>query len=252
MREFFLNMNEFFIRFEFLNMLYMVSVILTFYILLLIIKNRKRISNLEIKKKKQIRMIFGCILVLFYILRRGTFIYYEVYNWKYHLDLGFCNMTNMLFIIYCFTGSKKLYNICYYCAFCGPLLSIIFPVINISINNFSFINFIMIHHVLFLMNLIFAIFENHHFDKKNFTITCIFLLVYLLFCYIFNIFFNTNYNFLNQLVISSWQYNVVVQFIIKNKFLNYIILVILGIIMSSFGVYILKMLDLSLIREQKN
>lgn len=242
MRNFFLNMNNNAIIFNAFSFLHVISLVITFILFIIILYNKKQLRNTNPVIKKRIRIVFGIILCIFYILRRGTFIYYGVYNWKYHLSLGFCNMTNILFIIYCFTGNKKICNLCYYCAFCGPLLSILFPVINISINNYSFINFIVIHHIVFLMNIVFAIFEDKEYSVKDMVWACGIIITYVLFCYGFNLIFGTKYNLLSQFVIDSVKKIDIVFRIINSKFLNNMVLLFIGMIMVLIGGRVLKLL----------
>lgn len=243
MRNFFLNMNNNAIIFKAFSILHVISLVLTFILFIIVLYNKKQLRNTNPVIKKRIRIIFGIILCIFYVLRRGTFIYYGVYNWKYHLSLGFCNMTNILFIIYCLTGNKKIYNLCYYCAFCGPLLSILFPVINISINNYSFINFIVIHHIVFLMNIVFAIFEDKEYSVKDMVWAYGTIITYVLFCYGFNLIFGTHYNLLSQFVIDSVKKIDIVFRIINSQFLNNMVLLFIGMIMVLIGGRVLKLLN---------
>lgn len=237
-------MNHCFINYKFFNVVHGITLFAVFIVFISILYNKKRIGNIGNVNKKRIRIIFGIILMVFFILRRGSFIYYDVYTWKLHLDIEFCSMTSIMFIIYCLGGNKKIYNICYYCAFCGPLLSILIPVVDIGINNYSFINFIMIHHVVFLMNIVFAIFEKHIFSRKKAIIAHGFMIMYILACYGFNIIFGTQYNFLTQLVIDSLQGINIINLIVNSIPMNIMVLLLISSLLIMFGSYILKSLDL--------
>lgn len=242
MENFFLNQNNG-INFNFLSITHLIILIITFSILTVIINNKNNIKAMDYRYQKKIRIIFGFVLLVAFLLRRGSFVLYGVYSWKYHLDIGFCNMINLLFIIYCFTGSKKVYNICYYGAFCGPLLSIIMPSIEVGINNYSFYNFILIHNITFLMNIIFSIFENKEYSKKDFWGAIIILISYLVSSYIFNWIFTTSYNRLsNFLTLSILKYRVV-RTICDIQILNIIILIGIGRIMFEVAKYTLNLLN---------
>ncbi|MBE6138403.1 MAG: hypothetical protein E7173_01490 [Firmicutes bacterium] len=244
MREFFLNKNLSTFQFKIFNVFHLISLVITFAIFIFIIYNRPNITNISSKRKKQIRIAFGIILLLFYIVRRGSFLYYGVYNWRYHLSLGFCNMTSWLFIIYCFSGNKKIYNLCYYCAFCGPLLSIIFPVINIGINNYSFVNFLMLHHVVFLINIVFAIFEKKEYNKEDMVISYVYMICYILSTYLFNFIFGTHYNELGQLISNSIKQHELISYATKNLTIGSLILLCLETGLINVGRYILKQIKL--------
>lgn len=250
MKEFFLNQNTCLFSFKMFNMIHFISVAIVLVLLLLIVYNKDKIS--KVKNKTLIRILFGFFLIVIYILRRGSFVYYSIYNWRYHLSLGFCNMTNILFIIYCLSGNKKIYNLCYYFAFCGPLLSILFPVINIGINNYSFINFLMIHHVIFLMNVVFAIFESKKPIKKDLINAYVYGVLYIIITHIFNHIMGTNYNELNQFIANSLQQNSLVIFMVENKFINYSILFLIGLVFVIFGHYVLKILNLRSDNNEEN
>lgn len=233
MKDFFLNSNSGII-FKLFNFPYFIILGIFLITFILIIYNKSKFIEIPDKIKKIIRIAYGLILLVFLIIRRGTFIYYGVYNWKIHLDIGFCNMTNILFIIYCFTGYKKLYNICYYCAYCGPLAAVLFPSVNVSINNFSFLIFLIFHHVTFLMNIIFSLFENKQYVFKESLLANIFIFIYFLICNCFNVFFGTMYNHPNKLIERS-----IFDFINCNLCCN-VILLIIGTTLLLFGNYVLK------------
>ena len=239
-KSFFLNNNHSFLHFQAFNIIYFVFLIITFLLFILILNNAKNLDKINKKKKNIIRTIFGLILCITVILRRGTFIYYDVYNWRYHLDIGFCNMTSILFIFYCFTGNKKLFNVCYYCAFYGPLLSILVPVLDIDVNNYSFVSFIIIHHAVFLMNMIFVIFERKKFSIKDKLIANKFIIIYISLCCIFNIIFDTKYNYLTEFITKPLLNNQIIFIIANNIVFNLIVLVITNFIMTYLGGLILK------------
>ena len=193
MINFFLNQNNNFVI-ELFSIYHFLFIFVTFLIIDLIILDKDKFLNLNIKQKKNIRFLLSTILIINFILRRGSFIYYGVYNWKYHLDINFCNFTSLLFFLYCITGSKKIYSICYYFAFIGPLLSILIPSSNLSPLNYSFYSFLILHHIIFIFNIIFMFIENYKYNKKDLQNTILFLLLYIIIIYIFNFIVNTTYN----------------------------------------------------------
>ena len=199
MEKFFLNRNLG-NNYEFLNKYYFISLLFCFIACFTIIINKDKIRKTGKIKKVWIRIIFGCILLLAWFFRRGSFILYGVYDWRHHLDINFCSMTSIMTILYCFTGNKRIYTLCYYLIFSGPLVSILLPSINSSIFNYSTINFFLIHHVIFIFNLIFFFFENSNYNKKEFIGSYTFILFYALFTCVFNYIFQTKYNTLQSFV----------------------------------------------------
>jgi len=193
MKDFFLNNNKNLIISIFSDY-HIALIILTFLIICLVINNRNIFINMDIKNKKRIRHSLAIILLINLVLRRGSFIYYGVYDWHYHLDINVCNFTSILFIIYGLTGYKKIYNLCFYMCFIGPLLSILLPSVNLSPLNYSFYSFVIIHHVIFIYNIIFMFNENLKIEKNNIKNVILFLIIYFFIIYIFNLIFKTTYN----------------------------------------------------------
>lgn len=241
MKSFLLNKNVG-INFSIFSFAHIVLLFITYVLFLLIIINKNRIKNISSECKKIIRIFFGLILLVAFIVRRGSFIYYGVYDIKYHLDLGFCSATALLFIIYCFSGSKKIYKFCYYAAFAGPLLSILFPSINISINNYSFVVFVLFHNVIFLMNLIFCLFQ----DMKKNTVESIKIAgiydTYLFVINILNLFLGWSYNKLSNFIPIKYLNNKLIYNLSNNLFIELIVYLITTIICLLFSNYILDVL----------
>lgn len=250
MKNYLLN-NNVGIEFCLFSIIHLIILIVTYLIIILILFNKKKISNISNKQKKKIRIIVGVLFLLIIIVRRGSFIYYGVYNWKMHLDLGFCNMANLLFVLYCFTGSSKIYNICYYFVFGGPLLAMLFPSVTVSINNFSFLAFIIMHYGLFLFNIIFAIFENKKYQVKEALIGISTGVIYFLITMIFNNVFNTAYNEFNSLISKSLQFNKFIVFLNKYRLICILLVLTIGSLMSYSGKYMLNYLNIGVEKNEK-
>lgn len=235
MKQFFLNQNIG-NNYAFLEVNYFVSLALIIVICTIIILSRNKLVKISQSKKNIIRLIFGCFLLIAWFLRRGSFILYGVYNWRHHLDINFCSMTNIMMILYCFTGNKRLYRLCYYLVFCGPFLSILYPSINSSLFNYSTINFLIIHHCIFIFNLIFFFFESPKYNKKDLIISEGFIVSFVLVTYVYNWLFKTNYNTLQSFVANN---EVVVPF--ENSIA---VLLIVNICCIIFAKFVFKKLEL--------
>ena len=233
MKDFLLNYN-YGLDFNFLSFVYIVLIIITIFCLIKITKHIEMIR--KIKNKKAIRILFLIVMAI----RRLSFVFYGVYDWHHHLDINFCSMTNIIFVIYCFTGNIKIYKLCYYMIFSGPLMAIIFPSVNVSINNYSFFSFVVMHHLIFIINYIFLIFNNMKFSKKDFIISYIFIVLFVGFTYIFNFICDTNYNTLSSFL--SFRFNMIPFFhnIANNPFLSNIFLVLINYIFLYIGIKVMK------------
>lgn len=210
--------------------------------MLIILYNKNKLKNISDINKKRIRITFGIILLVSWLIRRGSFIYYGVYNIKYHLDLGFCNMNVLLFITYCLTGNKKIYKFCYYSAFVGPLLSILFPAVTTSINNYSFITFILNHNILFLMNLVFCIFEGLKQKSSNTKVIFLIGYAYVFFTNILDIVFNLNYNKLVGFISDKYVQNGIVSYLSNNLIISLIIYIFVAYICLLIANYMLDVI----------
>ena len=169
-------------------------VILIILISLLIMLDNEKLKNLSNAKKKKLRLIMGIILMLNLFINYGSLIMFKAFDYQKHLYLGFCNFTSIVFLIYCLTGNKKIYSFCYYMVFTGPLMSILLPSGNLSLNNYSFYSFFVLHHLVFVFNLVFMYCENYHYKKNDFIKYLIFITIYSLLVFVINEIFETNYN----------------------------------------------------------
>ena len=241
MKEFLLNKNTG-IQFYMFNITHFLVLFITYIIMLIILYNKNKLKNISDINKKRIRISFGIILLILWIIRRGSFIYYDVYNIKNHLDLGFCNINVLLFIFYCLTGNKKMYKFCYYSTFVGPLLSILFPAVTTSINNYSFITFIINHNILFLMNLVFCIFEELKQENSNVGIFFLIGYAYVVFTNILDIVFDLNYNKLIGFISSKYVQNGIVLYISNSLLISLIIYFLVASICILIANYILQII----------
>ena len=187
LRKFFLNQNDDMLIEPF-SIMHFILILMTILIMLLIYKKRDKINL------KTSRIILAVILVINLVLRRGSFIYYGVYDYHYHLDINFCNFTAILMLIYSLTGNKKLYKYCYYMVFIGPLLSILFPCLTFSLKNYSFYSFLILHYILFIFNFIFYLKEDISFSKENLIKVIKFIFGYFIIVYMIDYLFKFDYN----------------------------------------------------------
>lgn len=216
-------------------------ILITFFLLIVLIINKKKIKKINLIK---VRYLFGILLLVNWIVRRGSFLYYGVYNYKYHLDIGFCNLTSILMIIYCFMGNKKLFSLIYYLSFCCLPLAILFPSINYSFAQYGFYSFIINHHINFLIIILLAIGNDLKYKRKEFKY-CFSLVLAIFMSVIFiNSVLGTSYNSLFSLLNPNFLnlkflISVVEDFAVSNLFL-----LIVGIIMIHIGkIFIIKIND---------
>ncbi len=206
MREFLLNLNSEY-QISLFSVPHIILTLITLMLVLLIINKRKIFVNLSDNKKKIIRLSFGILLLINLFVRRGSYIYYGVYDWHYNLDINFCNFTSIIFIFYCFSNNKKVLNICFHMAFVGPLLLIILPSSNLNPLGYSFYSFILIHHIVFIFAFIFIFMDNFKSDESQMFDVIRFLIIYYTVIFTFDYIYSVNYNypltFVNSLFINQ-------------------------------------------------
>lgn len=228
LRKFFLNQNDGMLIEPF-SIMHFILILITLIIMLLIYKKRDKINL------KTSRIILAVVLVINIILRRGSFIYYGVYDYHSHLDINFCNFTAILMLIYSLTGNKKLYKYCYYMVFIGPLLSILFPCLTFSLKNYSFYSFLILHYILFIFNFIFYLKEDISFSKGNLIKVIKFILRYFVIVYIIDYLFKFDYNKIDTFInMDIFIINYLRNYGLIISYLIMIIVIMLLLLLASF------------------
>ena len=228
LRQFFLNQNDDMLIEPF-GIIHLILIIITFLIMLIIYKKREKMNL------KTSRIILSVILVINLILRRGSFIYYKVYDYHNHLDINFCNFTALLMLTYSLTGNKKLYKYCYYMVFIGPLLSMLFPCITFSLKNYSFYSFLILHHVLFIFNFVFYLKEDILFSKEDLIKVIKFIFGYFIIVYLIDILFKFDYNMIDTFINQDiFIINYLRNYVLIVSYLIMIIVIILLVKLASF------------------
>lgn len=91
------------------------------------------------------------------------------------------------------------------------------------------------------MNIVFAIFEDKKNILKDMFKAYIYMIIYMLGCYLFNYIFGTQYNLLNQFLNKTLLD--IFPFLIANKIFNNVVLLIVGILFNLSGLYILNIIN---------
>ena len=240
MKKFFLNQNNDFII-NLFSIEHFLLIFLTILITILIINNKTYLENISKRKFNLLKVIFALVIITNIILKRGSLIYYNVYDFRYNLDLNFCDFTNIMFLIYLFTNNQKIYNICFYMAFVGPLLSILFPVSNLSLANYSFYSFIISHYFIFIINFILMFMNKKIYKKKEFIQAVIFIYSYILCTLIIDYIFDTNYNiplnYLNIIIEDSKLITILSQTIITTYLTFFLVIFLFLLVGKKFLKY---------------
>ena len=111
----------------------------------------------------------------------------------------------------------------------------LFPVINIGVNNYAFLVFIVLHNVTFIMNIIFMLIEKMKFSKKEFFKVYIVFFIYYIMMHLFNKIFLTNYNSLSNLLANKLKEITIFSNLLNNKFFEIIFMIVFMSILMFIG-----------------
>lgn len=197
-REFFLNEN-FVEPFGLYSLGHWISLVIVFFLLFIIYKNRDKLRNLSPNKKEKINKIMVITLFINMKLLYLPLLWYGEWSWKTHLPFHMCFIAGYLFMYSVWFKNEKTYKIAYFLGFIGPLPAILLPDLRGYYEAFVFYHFIISHHVFMIFNMIYLYMSNIKitFDnlKKSFLVaSSIFFIMY-----IFNMTFGTNYIFSNAI-----------------------------------------------------
>ena len=98
MRRFLLSENTKF-YFEAFGLQHIVTLFLILFGIILIFVFRKKIQRIKPSTEKKLRIIFAILLIFNMLFYRFIYMYYGIYDIKYHLSLYYCHITNYLFAL---------------------------------------------------------------------------------------------------------------------------------------------------------
>lgn len=157
----------------------------------------------SLKKNKKMAGIVQGILIL--LMSVQLFIYYYFYIASGHFTLGLnlplytCRITVICAILGILFHSEKLKTVTIYWGLIGGILSMIVPtVLPYAFPHAMYVNFFMIHILIFWAALFFLFVEGYSFDWKNLKFMFQFANIMLLACSVCNYFFGGNYSYLSE------------------------------------------------------
>lgn len=197
MREFFLD--EFTSQFKLFGLEHLLCLSLLLIGLTIVFIFRNKISTLNDKTKKTLKILMIVILMLNRLLYVGSYIFYDIYTWKENLPLHFCFVTGYLFIFSLILDNKKLFKIAYFFTFIGPFIAIIWPGFESTFDCYIFYEFFISHHMLIFF-VFFTFYMNKiEMNKKDILKAILWANILFIFAILFNKTFGTNYIFSDYL-----------------------------------------------------
>lgn len=242
MKKFLLSFNSKF-PFKIFGFQHLLMTIVTI-ILFIIVYKLKDNDKLKTKKNiKKIRIIISIIILLNMFIYRGSYMYYGIYNVKIHLSLYYCHIVNYLFVLSLIMNYKPFYKIIYGLTWIGSFCSMIFPDISGGIDTFLFYSLFISHHLMLVFVTLIMGINKIHFKFKDLLKSSISGIGILLITYCINYDFGTNYNRPSSVLYS---------FGIRNEYIGFMILVIVGFIGGLVGLIINKIYVKKDVEYEKN
>ncbi len=116
----------------------------------------------------------------------------------FRLPLHLCAISSILSAIVLITNSYRLFEISYFWAIGGGLISILTPDTDYAFPHFEFIQTQIHHSLLILASIYMATVVKHRITFRSFSKSAIAINVYLIVILLFNFTFGTNYMYINQ------------------------------------------------------
>lgn len=191
------NSNFPFVLFDFQHI---ATILLTIFLFYIIYKLKDKLVILFKKKQKLIRIIAIFILLLNLLIYRLSYIYYGIYQIEIHLSLYYCHIVNYLVILSLLIDYDKFYKIVYGLSWIGCIWAIFFPDVSGGIDCFIFYTSFISHNLLLVFITFFIVVKKLKYNLLDFIksmLCCVFIII---FTYLVNFDFGTNYNTLDSIL----------------------------------------------------
>lgn len=189
MREFFVGQGT---RLELFGFVHILCILFVIVGIILIYKNKNKISKISEEKKRFITIILISIMFLNMTIYYLSKIIYGTYNIKTNLPLHFCFIAGYIFMIAWLFKTDKLIKFSYFGAFIGPLVAIIWPDVN-NQTSFVFYQFFISHHIFLLGNLFLYCAYHYEITKKDAIYTFVNCNILFALVSIINYYLDSNY-----------------------------------------------------------
>ncbi len=198
LREFFVNEHPG-PSFKMFGLNHLLCVSLVIASLILIYFNRNKISNLNYKVKRIILVTGACILLLNMLIYTSTNVYYGIFDYKIHLPLHLCFISNYLFIYGILFKNEKVLKLTFFLSFIGPIPAILWPELPSCFDYYKFWEYFTSHHIFIILSFFSYYALNYKVEFKNFIQTFIFTNILIFLMMPFNYFFQMNYIYSSQI-----------------------------------------------------
>lgn len=197
-KEFFVN-NKPGPDFSIFGLNHIIVLIIFFSFIGFLIYKRNKISNLKESTKRKVLITVVTIMAISQITYFATRIGYGIFDYKIHLPLHLCFISNYIFIYAIFFNKQKLLKLTYFLSFIGPIPAILWPELTSCFDNFEFYEYLTSHYI-FLSASVFNYFAyNYKIEKIDFIKVAV-LINGLIFAMLpFNIAFDMNYIFSTEI-----------------------------------------------------
>ena len=232
MKDFLLSKNSDF-SFTLFGLQHILTILITIFLFYTIYKAKDKLVILFKKKQKMIRIIIMVILALNMLIYRVSYMYYGIYQIEIHLSLYYCHIVNYLVILSLLMDYDKFYKIVYGLSWIGAIWVILFPDVSGGIDCFIFYTSFISHNLLLVFVTFILVVKKLKYNFWDFIKSTLWCAVIIIFTYLVNYDFGTNFNTLDSILGKYLYFN--------NAILGYLCLFIMGSVGNIIGLIINKL-----------
>ena len=194
LKEFFIDKNITY-PFKLFGKTHIFLLFLIFISLILIVKNRKNLYQLNNKTKQTITKVLAFIYLTNMVILYISSFYYHNFNYQTMLPLHLCYLSNYLYIYVILFNKSNLLKYCYFLGYLGPIPAIIFFDVPSVFESFNFYLYVITHHLFLIGTTVTFYLYPKLITIKDIIKLFITLNILYFIINIFNIHYSTNYFF---------------------------------------------------------
>ena len=167
LKEFFVNETPKFLFKQF-GLIHNIFILISIIGVILVYKNRNKISKISKNKSKKILKIIAIILLLNMIIFTVGFLSYGVFDYKRHLPFHLCFIANYMFMYGILFEKEWILKYTVFLSFIGPIPAILWPDFISTIDNFEWWQYVISHHVFIIASFFSYYALAYKIEKKDF------------------------------------------------------------------------------------
>lgn len=242
-KEFFRNDNPF-VPFKEFGFIHCTCILIVLIGLIIIYYNRNKISNLPEKNKKRILNCVAIVMLINMVIYNIAPHVFGYFNYKIHLPFQLCFIAGYLFMFGILFQKQSILKLTFFLSFIGPIPAILWPDMPSTFDDFNFWKYFISHHLFILASFFSYYAYNYKITQKDIVKVFLFTNILILIMLPFNLIFNMNYIYSNQI-----PSNVLKLYPFLDKIPAYLTIEILGIIIMTILYQIVRLRNKELVKN---